>query len=53
MGTKETYSMARRKAEVYAKDKMLDDVAIEQLTEMFVSMSRWTLSRIKDIIPEL
>lgn len=51
MGEKETYNMARRKAEAYAEHKMLDDSAIAELTEVLVSMSKWTLKRIKDIIP--
>lgn len=53
MGEKETYNMARKKAEAYAEHKMLDESAIEELTNMFISMSRWTLRRIKDIMPDL
>lgn len=53
MGEKETYNMARRKAEAYAEHKMLDDSSIEELTDLLVSMTKWTLKRVRDIMPKL
>lgn len=53
MGEKETYNMARKKAEAYAEHKMLDDSSIEELTDLLVSMTKWTLKRVRDIMPKL
>ena len=53
MGEKETYNMARKKAEAYAEHKMLDESSIRELEELLVSMTRWTLRRMRDIMPEI
>ncbi|MCQ2219768.1 MAG: hypothetical protein MJZ12_00160 [Prevotella sp.] len=53
MGTKEIRNRARKMAWKYAENKMLDYYAIEELEEILVKQTKWTLKRMRDVMPKL
>ena len=53
MGTKEIRNRAEKMALKYAENKMLDYYAIKELEELLVKQTRWTLKRMKDVMPKI
>lgn len=53
MGEKETYNHARRLVLEYVDGKFLDDEAVNELVELMVKQTKWTLKRMRDIMPKL
>lgn len=53
MGTKETRNRVRSLADAYAKGKMLCPMDIEELEELLIKQTRWTLKRMRDVMPKL